>query len=150
MLQSGLGHAHRIILAHRSQADMNGLTPERVLGAATVLLHQALGHETGQIAMHLGGTFIDGSTDGRETGTPSQPGQCLEHGQTSLCGLHTLATLIRLLPGILRRHSCGWAGCLPLRHSQSLLLDFHSWLRLSRKPLKTFSRMSGADSRVIP
>jgi hypothetical protein len=112
MLQGGLGHAHRIVLAHRSQADMDGLASERVLGAATILLHQTFGHEAGQIAMHLGRAFIDGSTDGRETGTPAQPGQCLEHGQTGLCCLHTLATLIRLLPGILRRHSCcGLAAC---------------------------------------
>jgi hypothetical protein len=49
-----------------AEADMDGLASERVLGAATILLHQTFGHEAGQIAMHLGRAFIDGSSDGRE------------------------------------------------------------------------------------
>ena len=103
MQQGWLGNANRVVLAHGRQPYANGLTTECVLCATTVLLHQALGHQTGQIAVHLGRAFIHRRANRREAGAPAQIGQRLENGQTSLGRLHTLAALTPFCGGRFRR-----------------------------------------------
>ena len=107
MQQGWLGNANRVVLAHGRQPYANGLTTQRVLCAATILLHQPLGHQAGQIAVHLGRAFIHRRANRREAGAPAQIGQRLENGQTSLSRLHTLAALTPFSGGRFRRFCAG-------------------------------------------